>query len=484
MKVGLPMQAPNLTAPLTTPAAGATNGHSNGDSPPGDITAAAVAQLSAQHGESAWLRAARLAAFATYESLPLPNWNRGIGNWWTTDISAVKPDSLHLYHAAGGENTITDAFSTQEEHAGLIVTRNAGAVSSHLREDLAAKGVIFTDLVTAVREHGDLVQKYLSHSIPVGTDKFTALNAALWNGGVFLYVPRGVAVDLPLHSLVALDGTGGITLHHTLIVAEAGSEVRLVEEFRSAGGDGLSPVRRGDAGAPAVYSGVLEVVLGTDSKVEYFTIENWGPEVYTFNQRRADVGQNARMHWVFGVLGGRINHSHVDTELLGRGAETQTRGIYFPHGDQLFDLTTLTHHVGDHCTGDILFKGALRDASRAGFAGMIRVEPTGQQTNSYLSDHILFLSDQAKADSVPGLEILADDVRCSHGATIGMIDEDQVFYLMSRALPRVEAEKLIVGGFFEQVLQEMPLESMRELVRDQIQRKVELPQLPLPTPAK
>ncbi len=475
MKAGLPMSKPNLIASRVPTVPTATNGHSNSDSNPGDISRAAVEQLSAQLGEPAWLREARLAAFTVYESLPLPNWNRGIGNWWTTDISAVKPENLHLYHTPGGESAVRDAFSTQEEHAGLIVTRNAGAVSSHLREDLAAKGVIFTDLVTAVREHSDLVRKHLSQGIAAGTDKFTALNAALWNGGLFLYVPRGVAVDLPLHSLVALDGTGGITLHHTLIVAEAGSEVRLVEEFRSAGGDGLSPVRHGDGGGQAVYSGVLEVALGSDSKVEYFTIENWGPEVYTFNQRRADVGQNARMHWVFGLLGGRINHSHVDTELVGRGAETQTRGIYFPHGDQLFDLTTLTHHVGDHCTGDILFKGALRDTSRAGFAGMIRVEPSGQQTNSYLSDHILFLSDQAKADSVPGLEILADDVRCSHGATIGMIDEDQVFYLMSRALSRVEAEKLIVGGFFEQVLQEMPLESMRELVRDQIQRKVELP---------
>ena len=232
---------------------------------------------------------------------------------------------------------------------------------------------------------------------------------------------------------------------------------------------------KGDGRPRAVYSGVLEVFLAADSRVEYFTIENWGPEVYTFNQRRANVGRNARMHWVFGLLGGRVNRSQVDTELMATGAETQTRGIYFSHGDQVFDVSTLTHHIGDHCTGDILFKGALRDASRAGFEGMIRVEPTGQQTNSYLSDHILFLSDQAKADSVPGLEILANDVRCSHGATIGMIDEEQVFYLMSRGLDRTSAEKLIVGGFFEQVLQEMPLESMRELVREQIQHKVELP---------
>jgi Fe-S cluster assembly protein SufD len=220
---------------------------------------------------------------------------------------------------------------------------------------------------------------------------------------------------------------------------------------------------------------VVEIALGEGSKVEYFTIENWGPRVFTFNQRRADVQKDANMHWVFGVLGGRVSRAHVDTELAAKGANTQTRGIYLTGSHQAFDLSSLTHHIAEGCTGDILFKGALRDDSRAGFAGMIRVEHGAQQTNSYLSDHILFLSDRAKADSVPGLEILANDVKCSHGATIGMIDEEQVFYLRSRGLPRIEAEKLVVGGFFEEVLQEMPLESMREFVREFIAHKVSLP---------
>ena len=187
------------------------------------------------------------------------------------------------------------------------------------------------------------------------------------------------------------------------------------------------------------------------------------------------MGRTARMHWVFGILGSRVMRSSIETDLAAPGAETQTRGIYFAHGDQHFDLYSLTHHTAPGCTGDILFKGALRDRGEAGLDGMIRVEPAAQQTNSYLSGHLVFLSDQAKGDIDPGLEILANDVRCSHGATIGMIDEDQIFYLMSRGLERVESEQLIVGGFFEPVLQEMPLESMRELVRAEIQHKVELP---------
>ena len=282
-------------------------------------------------------------------------------------------------------------------------------------------------------------------------------------------------LDLPLHALPWVDGTGAAVFGHTLIVTERFAQVRVVEEYRSGDGDGLSYVDIAKGQPATLFGGVVEIALGEGSKVEYFTIENWGPRVFAFNQRAAAVLKDANMHWVFGVLGGRVVRSHCDTELVGKGANTQTRGIYLTGSHQAFDLTSLTHHVAEGCTGDILFKGALRDESRAGFAGMIRVEHGAQQTNSYLSDHILFLSEQAKADSVPGLEILANDVKCSHGATIGMIDEEQVFYLRSRGLPRIEAEKLIVGGFFEPVLQKMPLESMREFVRQFIQQKVELP---------
>ncbi len=462
------MSRPETATPTAAPAAIGTSEA---------ISRAAVAALSAARGEPDWLRAQRLAAFDLYEQLPMPKFSRGIGQWWNTDIRAVHLDALDPAAPAGAGPLPADVFSLQEEHGGLLVQRNAELVTRHLDAATAGQGVIFTDLGTAVREHGALVEKYLSQQVAPGTDKFTALNAALWTGGTFLYVPRGVVVEVPLHSLLALDTTGAITLNHTLIIAEALSEVRLVEEFRSAGGDGLSPVVK-DVSALAAYSGVLEVVLGEGSKVEYFTIENWGPEVYAFQYRRAQVGRDARMHWVFGVLGSRVTRAAISTALAGRGATTQTRGIYFTHGDQVFDLYSLTHHTAPSCTGDILFKGALRDQSQAGLEGMIRVEPAGQQTNSYLSGHIMFLSDQAKGNVDPGLEIMANDVRCSHGATIGQIDEDQIFYLQSRGLERVQAEKLIVGGFFEEVLQEMPLESMRDLVREQIQAKVALPKVP------
>jgi Fe-S cluster assembly protein SufD len=443
---------------------------------PPTISRDAVEAMSATYAEPEWLRAQRLAAWERYEALPMPKLSRGIGNWWNVDISDVKLDTLAPYAPApAGEATALPALSTSEEHSGLLIQRNSQAVYAHLSQAASDQGVIFTDLATAIRDYPDLVQPHLFAQVAPDTDKLTALNAALWNTGLFLYVPKNVALAVPLHALTWVDGAGAAIFGHTLIVAERFAEVRLVEEYRSGTGDGLSPVAETKGQPTTLFHGVVEIAAAEGAKVEYFTIENWGPEVFSFNQRKADVRQNAKMHWVFGVLGGRVVRSHVDTELAAPGAETQTRGIYLSGTHQAFDLTSLTHHIAENCLGDILFKGALRDDSRAGFAGMIRVEHGAQQTNSYLSDHILFLSDRAKADSVPGLEILANDVKCSHGATIGMIDEDQVFYLMSRGLPRIEAEKLIVGGFFEEVLLEMPLESMREFVREFILAKVALP---------
>ncbi len=443
---------------------------------PATISREVVTALSDTYSEPEWLRNQRQAAWDRYEALPAPTLNRGIGNWWNVDISDVKLDTLAPYAPApAGEVLTLPTLSTSEEHGGLLIQRNSQGVYTHLSQQAADQGVIFTDLATAIRDYPELVQPHLFTHVAADTDKLTALNAALWNTGLFLYVPKNVVLDLPLHALTWVDGTGAAIFGHTLIVAERFAEVRLVEEYRSGTGDGLSPVSEARGQPTTLFHGVVEIAAGEGAKVEYFTIENWGPEVFSFNQRKADVQHNAKMHWVFGVLGGRVVRAHVDTELAGKGAETQTRGIYLSGTHQAFDLTSLTHHIAESCLGDILFKGALRDESRAGFAGMIRVEHGAQQTNSYLSDHILFLSDQAKADSVPGLEILANDVKCSHGATIGMIDEDQVFYLMSRGLPRIEAEKLIVGGFFEEVLQEMPLESMREFVREFILAKVALP---------
>lgn len=434
------------------------------------MTLDAVVALSQRRGEPEWLRDSRLEGWRAFEELPLPRWTKGIAQWWTTDVSEIDLSRMQPYvpsNRSGEEARSVVALSDETEEAGsLLVQINSEVAYLHLPENVRAQGVIFSSLEDAVRDHPELVQKYLHKLVAPNKDKFAALHSALWSGGVFLYVPEGAQVDLPVHVVYRLDTAGAVALGHTLIVAERGSSVRYIEEFHSE-----------NAESQGLHSGVVEVAVGEEAKVEFTSMQEWGRNVYSFATRYATVAEKGFMHWVIGEVGAKLVKAHAETQLVGTGAKTLTRGICFTDGDQHFDNTSNTHHAAPDTFGDILFKGALRDTSRLGFEGIIKVDHGAQKTDSYLTMNTLFLSEGAKANSIPGLEILADDVRCSHGATVGTVQEEQVFYLMSRGIDRIEAEKLIVGGFFEPVIEEMPLESVRQRLRDIIQEKVGLPRI-------
>lgn len=443
----------------------------------------AVLALSERLGEPGWLREARLEGWEAFESLPLPRWTKGIAQWWTTDVSEIDLDRLRAWVPSSmspeqARDSVSLAYVSEEdvetgevtevaeERGAMLVQVNSEAAYTFVPQEMRAQGVIFSSLEEAVREHPDLVQKYLHKLVKPNTDKFAALHSALWTGGVFLYVPEGVEVELPVHVVYRLDTPGAAALGHTLIVAERGANVRYIEEFLSDGTEGQ-----------ALHSGVVEVSVGEDAKVEFTSMQEWSREVFSFATRYAQVEKGGLMHWVIGEVGANLIKAHAETQLLGTGARTLTRGICFTDAEQHFDNTSNTHHAAVDTFGDILFKGAVRDKSRLGFEGIIKVDHGAQRTDSYLSMHTLFLSEGARANSVPGLEILADDVRCSHGATVGTIQEEQMFFLRARGIPETEAEKLIVGGFFEPVIAEMPLESVRQRLRRIIQHKVELPRI-------
>jgi Fe-S cluster assembly protein SufD len=435
----------------------------------GGLTREAVIELSERKGEPEWLRRSRLEGWTAFEALPLPRWTKGIAQWWSTDVSELDLSSLNAF--VPSNLTPAEARDTVllegegEEEVSLLVQVNSEVAYLHVPESVKRQGVIFSSLEDAVREHPDLVQKYLHKLVAPNQDKFAALHTALWSGGVFLYVPEGVTIEQPVHVVYRLDAPGAAALGHTLIVAERGANARYIEEFHS-----------DEAQAhQALHSGVIEVAVGEEAKVEFTSMQEWGRNVYSFATRYATVDKGGLMHWVIGEVGAKLIKAHAETQLLGSGAKTLTRGICFTDADQHYDNTSNTHHAAEDTFGDILFKGALRDVSRLGFEGIIKVDQGAQRTDSYLSMHTLFLSEGAKANSIPGLEILADDVRCSHGATVGTVQEEQVFYLMSRGIDRIEAEKLIVGGFFEPVIEEMPLESVRQRLRDIVQHKVGLP---------
>lgn len=436
----------------------------------GGLTREAVVALSERFNEPQWLRDQRLVGWEAFETLPLPRWTKGIAQWWTTDVSELDLSALKAYVGAGKmkQDANSDgAFGDENGEAGsLLVQVNSETAFLNIHADMKAQGVIFCSLEEAVREHSAIVEAYLHKLVAPNKDKFAALHSALWSGGVFLYVPEGVKVELPVHAVYRLETPGAPALGHTLIIAEKGSDVRYIEEFHSSYTEGQ-----------ALHTGVVEVSVGEGAKVEFTSMQEWGRNVYSFATRYAQVAEKGLMHWVIGEVGAKLIKAHAETQLLGDGARTLTRGICFTDGDQHYDNTSNTHHVGVGTYGDILFKGAVRDTSRLGFEGIIKVDHGAQKTDSYLTMNTLFLSEGAKANSIPGLEILADDVRCSHGATVGTVQAEQMFYLMSRGIPEIEAEKLIVGGFFEPVIEEMPLESVRQRLREIIQHKVEIPRV-------
>lgn len=430
------------------------------------LTREAVMALAKRNNDPDWLQQARIEGWEAFEDLPLPRWTKGIAQWWSTDVSELNLAELRAYvpsnKSAADAQTLGGESNTE---GGLMVQINSEVAYFQVAEATKQQGVIFSSLEEAVHTHPEIVQKYLHKLVTPTQDKFAALHTAFWTGGSFVYVPEGVTVELPIHVVYRLEEEGAMAVGHTLIVAEKGSNVRYIEEFHS------DPAITTNS----LHAGVVEVVVGEEAKVEFTSMQEWGRNVYSFATRYARVGKKGFMHWVIGEVGSKLLKAHAETQLVGEGSDTLTRGIAFADSDQHFDITSNTHHAVPDCHGDILFKGALRDVSRLGFEGVIKVDHGAQRTDSYLSMHTLFLSEGARANSVPSLEILADDVKCSHGATVGMVQEEQVFYLMSRGVDRITAEKLIVGGFFEPVIMEMPLESVRQHLREVVEDKVGMP---------
>jgi Fe-S cluster assembly protein SufD len=423
----------------------------------GGFTREAVAELSRQRREPAWLAEKRQRGWSLFEDIPLPTTRDE--HWRRTDLRPLKWETLRRSVDPPTAVAVPDnlpaplraALDLAEPAAGRLVLWNGHPVWREVVPDLVARGVIFTDLATAVHEHPDLVRLHLmSDCVTAGENKFTALHAALWDGGAFIYVPPGVEIKQPFEVVVGLSGEGTAVLPHTLIVADHQSVVTVIE-------DNLSL----DDGQPAFSSGVSEIIAGAGAQVTYAHLQRWGDGVLSFNTRRALHATDSRVVWELGQLGGRLSKTYVDSLLRGDGASTQFNGVYFVRGRQHIDLDTLMHHSGRGTTGDLLLKGAAQERGRAVFEGMIRIDPGAQQTDSYLKSDNLILSDKARIDAIPGLVIDANDVRASHGATVGRVDEDHIFYLQSRGIPRAAAVRMVVEGFFTSVFDRMSQERVR-----------------------
>jgi Fe-S cluster assembly protein SufD len=402
-----------------------------------------------------------------YEELEPPFWRR-------TDISKLKWDDLLSFAPPQVEETdlsalppkLHDALAAYGQRAGLLLQRDSARVYLDLADEVRAQGVIWTDMETAVREHADLVQEYfMAEAVPATTDKYTALHAAFWSGGAFLYVPRNVHVALPFISVLWQEMPSLAVFPPTLLIAEEGSSVTLVSELLSMGCEGCPS---------AYHGGVTELYVGAGSQVRYVNAQDFGRQLTDLRTQTALLERDSRLEWLTVNLGATLSRSSQHTVLRQPGAEAMVTGLYLPDGRQHIAFHTLQDHVAGGCLSDLLYQGALLGRSRSVYEGTIRAWPDAQKTNAYQSNRNLLLSRKARADSLPRLEIEANDLRCTHGATVSQVDEDQVFYLMSRGIPRDEAVRLIVEGFFQPSLDRLPgsLDGFKERLTDAIAVKL------------
>lgn len=414
-----------------------------------------VRAASERLGEPAWLAERRMQAWQAWQDTALPTTSDE--PWRRTDLRSLPADRFALGPV---EDRRPEDFSAGEGESTLLV-RPGHEPILQIDPALEGSGAIFTDWRTAVSRHADLLEQHLGSAVPDDEGKFSALAAALATDGVFVYVPKGAALQAPLRSMLWAPGGGRAVLSRVLIVVEEGAQATVLHETASPSDQEQS-----------LHAGIVEVLVGANAHLTLVEVQNWGDQVWNFTHERARLAQDAQLDWVFGSVGSRLTKNFSELTLDGRGAQGRWSGFYFADGKQHLDHDTQQNHLAPDTTSDLLFKGALVDRSRSVWQGMIYVAPGAQRTDGYQANRNLLLSKKARADSIPGLEIQADDVRCTHGATVSQLEEEPIFYLMSRGIPRARAERLVVEGFFESVLARLPLPSVQERFKGMIDMKL------------
>jgi Fe-S cluster assembly protein SufD len=409
-----------------------------------------------------WFHEQQRAAWAKFETLPYPN--RKDQPWRFSSVNALDLSS----YKQGGSLKQTERDEILERSTGLdaVAGRLIFADDQLLRRDplpeaLLKRGLLLMPLERALLEHEELFRRhFMAQPATLGSAKFAALHEAFAKSGTFLYVPRGVEVELPIEIFHWLHGENAAVFPHTLLIADDLSKVTVIENFRSAHRD-----RGGFA------CGVNDLVVGQGAKVNYICAQTWNDKVLSIQINATTVARDASGLSLNVHLGGAYSRFESLSRLTGEGARSDLLAVCVADGSQEFDARTLQDHISPHTTSDLLYKNALTDRARNTFGGLIRVEPHAHFTDAYQTVRNLLLSDDAEANSMPGLEILADNVKCSHGATSGQIDEDEMFYLLSRGIPMSVAKQLLVSGFLNEVVDRLDHSAINALVHQLIEAK-------------
>ncbi len=393
---------------------------------------------------AAWLEERRGEARAALAQTPLPTLKDE--NWRYTSLRGIDFDGFAT--AAGGlETARTTTVLGDLETAGELVQRGQDVVSVRLDDETRAAGVVLSSLDDAVESHGALVDKHLGSVLDL-RDRFITENSATWSGGAFVHVPAGVAVHLPLRLVVENPEAGARTIWRTLVVVEANARVTLLEE--------QAP------GEPGYLNGALELVLGDGAEVDLVQTQELHHETYHFSAARAEIARDATLRWFSLGLGGKLGKARQESRLGGPGAAVRATGLYALGERQHLDLDTSQEHAAPNATSDLAYKGALRDHARSVWRGIIKVDKGAQGTDAFQENRNLLLSGHAHADSIPGLQILANDVRCTHAATVSRVDSELLFFLMARGFERREAEQMLVTAFYADALNRIENLAIRE----------------------
>lgn len=423
-----------------------------------------VKELIRYGSEPDWLAEIRLKAWEVFEKTPLELSSMYVRH---TDLRSVNLSSLEVLPSPSGTAKLPaslDAYVRDSGENSLHLQVDSALANISAAAELADKKVVFTDISTAVKRHRDLIEPYLrNRAIKAEEDKLVALNTALFGNGVFLHVPDGIQVETPIRSVKAASKPGVGVFNLSVIVMGVGSKATFVEEGYS-GSEHLN-------GVQSLQSNVLEIYLGEGAELDTADIQSFGGNVVVFTNRRALSSRDSSLNWVGCALGGRFMRANTSAILDGPGSNVQQVEVVFGSGEQQFDMASTLNHIGQHTTGDIYSTGVFKDKSKGVFKGMIKIAKSGISANSFLSEHSLLLNPQARADAIPALEIETNEVKCSHSASVAQIDQEQIFYMMTRGLDEQTARATIVEGFFESALRKVQLPELKKRVGGFLEEK-------------
>lgn len=414
---------------------------------------------SMKNGEPAWLTESRIQALQLAGNLELPKLEKmRLDRWDLGNFGQVREGRSEI---TGQLPTSVESLVNLNEQSNLIVQHNSDIVFSRLSSELASKGVIFTDLETAVRDHSDLVKSYLHTVVKSDENQLTALHAALWNGGVFLYVPKNVEVEIPLQSIFLLDNVKTTFAPHILIIADTNSKVTYVDNYIS-----------GEYNDKIVHNGVAEVFVKSGAKVRFATIHNFNDSTTDLIYRRSVVENDGSIEWIIGEMNAGDSVSETLSILQGNGSLSDAKVIAVGSSTQKLNLTTKAIHFGKNSDSQMITRAVMREQATAIINGITKIEKGATKANGEQTEKVLMLSPKARGDANPILLIDEDDVTAGHAASVGQVNPEQIYYLMSRGISREQAERLVIYGFLAPVVSDIPLEQLQEQLQGLVERKL------------